>query len=238
VHGGRLCNGMWRRDAVLLLSFRGGRLLSFRERDETFPAGGRNIPTAGSEAGMPSKKQKKSPTAVPFEKFMGNYAGDLRAGLAADQAAKGHSSSFASLFAALEKGECEPPRPIVSHMLWDEVEQWWPVRLLRAAADQNDREAYKRLLHFWLCNLHVPPPEGVLTSFRWKRGRPQETEMIHAAWVSQGRPPLDWRRCDELAKTFYKDEFAKAKPNSKFRKNLRDRVRATIRRHEPVATRY
>jgi hypothetical protein len=186
---------------------------------------------------MSSKKQKKSPMAVPFDKFMGNYAGDLRAGLAADRAAERRSNtgiSLASLIASLEKGEYEPPRLIVSHMLWDKVEQWWPVRLLRAAAEQNDREAYKRLLHFWLCNLHVPPPEGVLTSFRWKRGRPNETEMIYAAWVAQGRPPLDWRHCDELAKTFYKDEFAKAKSDLKLRKNLRDRVRATIRRHQPV----
>src|SRR5260370_9240550 len=183
---------MWRLDGVLLLSFRGGRLLLFRERDETFPGRWAEHPKLeGSEAGMPSKKEKKSPMAVPFDKFMGNYAGDLRAGLAADQAAKGHSNSFASLFASLEKGKYEPPRFIVSHMLWDEVEQWWPVRLLRAAAEQNDREAYKRLLHFWLCNLDVPPPEGVLTPFRWTRGRPNETEMIYVAWVAQGRPPLD-----------------------------------------------
>lgn len=183
---------------------------------------------------MPSKKPKKSPMAVPFDKFMGKYAGDLRAGLAADQRSK-TGLSPSSLIASVEKGEYEPPRFILSHMLWDEVEQWWPVRLLEAAAEHNDVEAYKRLLHFWLCNLGVPPPEGVLTPFRWTRGRPNETEMIYLAWVAQGRPALDWRYCDELAKTFYKVEFAKSKSDLKLRKNLRDRVRGTIRRHEPVA---
>jgi len=35
-------------------------------------------------------------------------------------------------------------------MLWDEVLELWPVRLLRAAAEKNEAERYKRLLHFWL----------------------------------------------------------------------------------------
>jgi len=165
---------------------------------------------------------------------MGKYAGEIRAGLAADLRSKTRRT-LASFTASVEKGKFVPGRLSTSHMIWDEIEQSWPVRLLRAAAQQNDAEAYKRLLHFWLCRLGAAPPEGVLTAFQWKRGRPNETEMIHGAWVAQRRPPLDWRHCDALAKAFYKDEFAKAKSDVKLRKNLRDRVRGTILRHEPAA---
>jgi hypothetical protein len=35
--------------------------------------------------------------------------------------------------------------------------------------------------------------------------------MIYAAWVAKGRPPLRWRILEELAKTFYPDQFANAK---------------------------
>ena len=183
---------------------------------------------------MPRKKQKKSPTAVPFDKFMGKYAGDIRAGLAADLRGKTRST-LASFMASVQKGKFVLGRLSTSHMIWDEVEQWWPVRLLRAAAEQNDAEAYKRILHFWLCRLGLAPPDGVLIAFQWKQGRPNETEMIYGAWVAQGRPPLDWRHCDALAKAFYEDEFAKAKSDVKLRKNLRDRVRGTILRHEAAA---
>jgi hypothetical protein len=114
---------------------------------------------------------------------------------------------------------------------WEEVSQWWPFRLVREAAEAGDREGCKRLLSFFLTQLGVFLPEGVLIPFRWKRGRPNETERIYEAWISNGRLAMTWRVCDELAKTFYAEEFAQARSNGALRKKLRDRVRATLLRH-------
>jgi hypothetical protein len=116
--------------------------------------------------------------------------------------------------------------------MWKEVADWWPVRLLQDAAAEGDSEGCKRILHYFLTSLGVQLPQGVLVPFRWKRGRPNETEGIYEAWIAKGQPAPAWRVCDDLAKTFYGDEFARAKSNPSLRKRLRDRVRATILRHQ------
>jgi len=57
---------------------------------------------------MPGTKPKKSPAAVPFNQFMGKYAGAIRAGLAADEAAEQRRKigiSLAELIASKEKGD-------------------------------------------------------------------------------------------------------------------------------------
>jgi hypothetical protein len=125
---------------------------------------------------------------------------------------------------------------ITSGADWEEVAQWWPIRLLREAAEEGDSEGCKRLLAFFLSELGVRLPKGVLIPFQWKRGRPNETEEIYKAWIAKGRPAPSWRVCDELAKAFYAAEFAEAKSNSNLGKKLRDRVHATLLRHELAAT--
>jgi hypothetical protein len=100
--------------------------------------------------------------------------------------------------------------------------------MLREAAEQGDSEGCKRLLDYFLSNLGIRLPKGVLVPFRWTPGRPKETERIHEEWIAKGRPVLNWRVCDELAKTFYPEEFARAQANASLRKRLPDRVRATI----------
>ena len=116
--------------------------------------------------------------------------------------------------------------------LWDAVEEWWPIQLLQEAAEKRDAEGFKRILSDFLRNLHAFPPKGVLVPFRWKRGRRKETENIYAAWLESGRPETDRRVCDQLAKQFYPEEYTEPKKDGKVRKKLRDRIRATIRRHD------
>jgi hypothetical protein len=42
-------------------------------------------------------------------------------------------------------------------------------------------------------------PKDVLIPFRWKNGRPNETEEIYEAWIAKGRPATSWRVCDDLS---------------------------------------
>lgn len=178
---------------------------------------------------------RKRPTAVPPAKFFGKYWKPLLEAEDRDQeSTRPYTASI--LMDRVQKGEpIEVPRFITTRMLWDEVEHWWPIRMLREAAKENDGEGFKRLLDYFLLRLRVKPPRSVLIPFRWQRGRPEETEMIYDAWVTMGRPTTQWRVLDELAKMFYADQFASARSDTKLRKNLRDRIRATIRRHEARA---
>lgn len=190
------------------------------------------------------KKPKKHPEELPFDKFFGGWAGEVRDAQAAEKSTRRTAADSAPRLTLLQnllkdpsKGnEPSPPRLIClyesSPEFWDEVENWWPFRLLRGAAKNGDSEGYKRLLSYFLLRLGVAPPKGVLIPFRWPRGRPNETEMIYVAWESMGRPTLVWRTLDELAKTFYADDFGRARSDAKLRKNLRDRVRGTILRYQ------
>ena len=60
------------------------------------------------------------------------------------------------------------------------------------------------------------------------------TQQIFARWSEAYGPMLDWVVLDKLAKEFYSGEFAKAQSNPKLRKNLRDRIGGTVRRHRPA----
>src|SRR6266852_1846660 len=173
---------------------------------------------------------KKSPMAVPVRKFFGKHFSAIEKGHAAEERQR-RPMSLVEMFELVEKGEYEAPRWITSAEMWKEVADWWPVRLLQDAAEDGDSEGCKRILHYFLASLGVQLPKGVLVPFRWKRGRPNETEGIYEAWIAKDRPAPTWRVCDDLAKAFYGDEFARAMSNPSLRKRLRDRVRATILRH-------
>ena len=176
---------------------------------------------------------KTSPTSLPVDKFFGKYASAIQKAHAREN--RPRLISAASL---LDDFDFEFSRLISTDDLWRELPLWWPIRMLRDAAGQGDTEGCKRLLHYFLGNLGIHLPKGVLVPFRWNPGRPKQTERIYEAWIAKGRPVLNWRICDELAKTFYAEEFATAQSDPSLRKRLRDRIRATILRHEaaPAAT--
>jgi hypothetical protein len=175
---------------------------------------------------------KKSPTSVSVPKFFGRYWNRLSKAEDRERLVAG-PCSIGVLMTLLGDGEgIDIPRLITTGKLWDEVRIWWPVRMLQQAAADRDVEGFKRLLHYFLNRMGVQPPAGVLTPFRWEPGRPEETEDIYEAWIAMGRPSPDWHVLDELAKTFYPRQFEAAKSDVKLRKNLRDRIRATILRHE------
>ena len=106
---------------------------------------------------------------------------------------------------------------------WDEVKSWWYIELLRDAAKEGDREGFKRLLWLFLYLLEAPVPEGVLESFKWARGRPQETENVFLDWVTRGRPPVNVTLLDEMAKIHYPEEWKQAKSDTNLRRKLRNR---------------
>jgi hypothetical protein len=176
---------------------------------------------------------RKSPTTLPPGKFLGKYVSLMEKAHAAEQRRR-----FGNLMALLEllDKEYKPPPMTMSGGFWKEVEQWWPFVVLRQAAEDGDSEGCKRLLYSFLSELNVQLPKDVLIPFRWKHGRPSETEAIYEAWIARGRPTTTWKVCDELAKIFYAGDFAKAKSDPKLRKNLRDRIRATLLRHRLIAT--
>lgn len=181
------------------------------------------------------KMPRKDPAAVSPKKFFGKYASEILENDARDKRLAA-VTNVGEFLACMEKGDyATPPRLITTSQLAEEVRKWWPVGLLRKAAREKQSEDYKRVLAYFLGMLDVPPPDGVLVPFRWKRGRPEDTEMIHRAWLAMGKPPLNWRVLDQLAKTFYLDQFTQAVSDGKLRKKLRDRVRNTIRRYEPAA---
>jgi hypothetical protein len=173
-------------------------------------------------------KCRKKPEMLSIKMFFGKYyaamlqgeARDLNTRLTGKFLASTESGDYPVFLTRGEKLRAE---------LWD----WWPIRLLRTAAAENDVEGYKRILHFILLDLGVRVPAGVLVPFRWKVGRPPETERVYAAWVERGKPALDFRALDALAKHLYADEFTRALSDGTLRKKLRDRIRNTIRRHQP-----
>jgi hypothetical protein len=117
---------------------------------------------------------------------------------------------------------------------WDTVEDWWMVRLLKRAADSGDTEGFKRLLHYFLLNLHIVTPKGVLMPFRWENGRPRERVpmMVEAAWIELGRKEPNAVLLSKVAQKCYPDEWRSG--DDAIRRKLRKRVLAVIRRHQAV----
>jgi hypothetical protein len=183
----------------------------------------------------PRKINQSGILAAPVKTFLGKHW---------DRMEEAHAAEYRRLYpnlvalAKLVNKSFELPPMSTSGQEWDRVAQWWPFCVLRETAREEDREGCKRLLHFFLLELGVRLPKGVLTPFRLKRGRPKETEVIYQAWIAQGRPRLTSRVCDELAQRFYGPEFARAKSYTAIRTRLRTRVKATILRHEVAATKF
>jgi hypothetical protein len=58
--------------------------------------------------------------------------------------------------------------------LFDELREWWRVRLLGAAKKENSPEADRELLEGILIRLRVEAPEGVFIPRRKSRGAPRK----------------------------------------------------------------
>src|ERR1700722_20369903 len=96
--------------------------------------------------------RKKDPTAVPINQFLGKYASAVAAGHESDK------QSRANNFFDRVLRDYYGPEPVIitsTEQLWGEVGRWWPVRLLRKAAEEKDSESFRRLLHYWLSGLGV-----------------------------------------------------------------------------------
>jgi hypothetical protein len=148
-----------------------------------------------------------------------------------------HRRRFSNLdmLSKLLNKDYQPPRMNTSDL--KEFAEWWPFDVLRQTAAEEDIEGCKHLLRFFLSELGVRLPNGVLMPFRGKRGRPKETEAIYEAWIALGRPNPTWPVCDALARTFYVHEFAQAKSNVILRQKLRKRIWVTLFRHEALRLR-
>lgn len=107
-----------------------------------------------------------------------------------------------------------------------ELKQYWLVRLMKAALDENSPEAYRELLEGWLIRLGVEPPEGVLAPLRRRRGAPLKvsTEQIYRIWLQNAQPSGR-----ELAFEVYGADYIRK--DAKQRKILRDRCLQAVRRY-------
>jgi hypothetical protein len=176
----------------------------------------------------------QSPTAVSIETFLGKHLNRMEEAHSAEF--RRRNSNLLMLCKLLDQ-EYQPPPMTTWRPEWDAVAQWWPFGVLRQVAEELDREGCKRLLYFFLLELGVRLPKGVLMPFRLKRGRPKGTEAIYQAWIAQGRPKPTSRVCDELARRFYDPELVRSRiPAARTR--LRNRIRATILRHEMAVTKF
>jgi hypothetical protein len=178
---------------------------------------------------------RKSTSALPLETLGGKQINRMEQAYAAHR--RRQYGNLEILRKLLDK-DYQPPRMTTSGVEWEEVAQWWPFNVLRQTAEEEDSEGCKRLLQFFLSELGVRLPKGVLMPFRRKRGRPKETEPIYKTWIAQGRPRLDWRVCEDLARSFYALEFEQAKSDLSLRTKLRTRIRVTILRHEVAVTKF
>ena len=74
-----------------------------------------------------------------------------------------------------------------------ELRQWWPIRLLKSAAQERCTEAYRVYLEDLLTRLDVEPPDGVLVPQRRAAGAPIKklTEEIYRTWIGLGECPMN-----------------------------------------------
>ena len=175
---------------------------------------------------------RKSPRS---EMLLGKHLKRMEQAYAADQ--RRRYRNLMLLCELLDK-DYQAPGMTTSGAEWEEVAQWWPFHVLRQAAEENDSEGCKRLLYFFLLELDIRLPQGVLAAWRSKRGRPNETEEIYKAWIARGKPKPTWRVCEDLARIFYPGEIEQAQSDPGPRTKIRARIRATLLRHELAITKF
>src|SRR4051794_20783061 len=90
--------------------------------------------------------RKNPASSMPLKEFFGDYADEI-------SQAKARESRRTSMFekvVAAKTGKQELFGLIDSARLWEELGNWWPIKLLKRAAKENDAEGFKRLLHLFL----------------------------------------------------------------------------------------
>ena len=179
---------------------------------------------------MANKKPKKSPIELPLHEFFGEYWEQISSSQVLEKTLLSRSAncSISEALKEIEYRESHSPE------LWETVRHWWPISVLRTAADK-DAELFKRLLHYFLLQLMVKPPEGVFTPFRWPPGRPKEKgpKAVFDAWIAKKRPPLTSQVLHSIAEECYAAEYRDA--DASLRLKLRNRVRTAILHREPGA---
>jgi len=102
---------------------------------------------------------RKDPRDVPIRQFLGKHLNRMEQAHEAQQRER-----FPQLIALYEllHEECRPAPPGTSGPEWDELARWSPMRVLRQAAKEEDSEGCKRLLYFFLLELDIRLPKGVL----------------------------------------------------------------------------
>jgi hypothetical protein len=144
----------------------------------------------------------------------------------------GHRAFSAEDFDAWAKAEAAAE---LAHPGWRrkrelirELRKYWLVRLLRAAKKENRPDAFRDLLEGWLIRLGVEAPEGVFVPLQGSPGRPRKssTEEIYRAWEAQE----DRNDLRHLAFTIFGRDYNRA--DARCRKNLRERCRNAVKRHQ------
>jgi hypothetical protein len=120
------------------------------------------------------------------------------------------------------------------YRLTKELQTYWRVRLLAAAAKENSPEAFRDMLESWLSKLRIEAPKGVFTPSRRALGEPvkrsgrpisSENEQIYSIWNRIGQPsPYS----NALANAFYGPKFTIASGTD--RRKMRDRCRNAVDR--------
>jgi hypothetical protein len=185
-------------------------------------------------------KHKRDPLGnLRFNEFFGPYAELVRNAQGAERALRELEELRGR--AMLPLGFDAQPAYGYSPECKERVLGWWQFRLLRIAASDGNTERFKRMLYYFLRQLDLHLPTGVLTEFVGKPGRPKAGEPIRQDWERRGCPLVDKDLKDELARAHYAAEYAKAQkatPVSRDNKirRLRDRVGANLSRIQKPAT--
>jgi hypothetical protein len=110
------------------------------------------------------------------------------------------------------------------HRLMTELRNYWRIRLLVAAKEENSPDAYREVLESLLLSLHVGPPEGVLTRRRGTPGAPvkPKTKRIYETWLASE----DKKDFQHLAFLVFGRDFTTAQPNQ--RKNYTEQCRQAV----------
>ena len=140
------------------------------------------------------------------------------------------SGNNLAIFAALDSNWTPSPIELAA----DQLRVAGFRSLIAAAAEKNSAEAFKEVMAILLRAIRVRPPRGVFTPTVRPPGRPSasSTHAIHKEWVRIGKPAVEKRTLESLAKHFYPQEWQARTA----RKRLCDRVRAAIFRVELAAT--
>jgi hypothetical protein len=78
---------------------------------------------------------KTSPTKLPLREFLGKYPSLMEQAYVAEKRTR--FPNLAALADLAGERESETPRMITSGADWNEVAQWWPIGVLRQAAQDG-----------------------------------------------------------------------------------------------------